>query len=489
MSGSIRFILNGEDITLSSLRPTKTLLDFLRLRRRLTGTKEGCAEGDCGACTVLVGRLIDGGLHYESVNACIRFVGSLHATHVVTVEHLAAQNGTLHPVQQAMVDCHGSQCGFCTPGFVMSLYGLWLSTDRPSRAQIEKSLQGNLCRCTGYEPIIKAAEQVSQKRPSALFDPLEKTRADIIARLWAMQGGDTIEIVDGEDRLIVPGSVAALAKVLADEPKATVVAGSTDVGLWVTKQMRRLNPVVFINHLSDLQKISVEDDGLSIGAGVTYSRAFAVFGEKIPALANLINRIGGEQVRNMGTIGGNIANGSPIGDTPPPLIALGATVKLRSTAGTRSLPLADFFIEYGKQDRRPGEFVEGLFVPYPADDVHFAVYKISKRRDEDISAACGAFYLSLDDAGNVADIRIAFGGMAGTPKRARSVEAELIGKAWTEATAVAARDAFDSDYTPLSDWRASAEYRQLTAKNLLIRFYLETTGAPQELKRFAMAEA
>lgn len=489
MSGSIRFILNGEDITLSSLRPTETLLDFLRLRRRLTGTKEGCAEGDCGACTVLVGRLIDGGLHYESVNACIRFVGSLNATHVVTVEHLAAQNGTLHPVQQAMVDCHGSQCGFCTPGFVMSLYGLWLSTDKPSRAQIEKSLQGNLCRCTGYEPIIKAAEQVSLKRPSALFDPLEKTRADIIARLWAMQGGDTIEIVDGEDRLIVPGSVAALAKVLADEPKATVVAGSTDVGLWVTKQMRRLNPVVFINHLSDLQKISVEDDGLSIGAGVTYSRAFAVIGEKIPALANLINRIGGEQVRNMGTIGGNIANGSPIGDTPPPLIALGATVKLRSTAGTRSLPLEDFFIEYGKQDRRPGEFVEGLFVPYPGDDVHFAVYKISKRRDEDISAACGAFYLSLDDAGNVADIRIAFGGMAGTPKRARSVEAELIGKAWTEATAVAARDAFDSDYTPLSDWRASAEYRQLTAKNLLIRFYLETTGAPQELKRFATAEA
>ncbi|NTJ67475.1 xanthine dehydrogenase small subunit [Agrobacterium rhizogenes] len=489
MSDRIRFILNGEDITLSSLRPTETLLDFLRLQRRLTGTKEGCAEGDCGACTVLVGRLIDGGLQYESVNACIRFIGSLHATHVVTVEHLAAQNGTLHPVQQAMVDCHGSQCGFCTPGFIMSLYGLWLTTEKPSRAQIEKSLQGNLCRCTGYEPIVKAAEQVSQKRPSALFDPLEKTRADIIARLWAMQGGDTIEIAEGEDRLIVPGSVAALAQVLADEPKATVVAGSTDVGLWVTKQMRRLNPVVFINHLTDLQKIVVEDKGLSIGAGVTYSRAFAVIAEKIPAFANLINRIGGEQVRNMGTIGGNIANGSPIGDTPPPLIALGATVKLRSTAGARSLPLEDFFIDYGKQDRHPGEFVEGIFVPYPADDAHFAVYKISKRRDEDISAACGAFHLSLDAAGNVADIRIAFGGMAGTPKRARAVEAELIGKPWTEATVTAARDAFDSDYTPLSDWRASAEYRQLTAKNLLIRFYLETAGAPQELKRFATAEA
>ena len=487
MNDSIRFILNGEDITLSSLRPTETLLDFLRLNRRLTGTKEGCAEGDCGACTVLVGRLIDGGLHYESVNACIRFVGSLHATHVVTVEHLTARNGTLHPVQQALVDCHGSQCGFCTPGFVMSLYGLWLMTEKPSRAQIEKSLQGNLCRCTGYEPIVKAAEKVSQKRPSALFDPLEKTRADIIARLWAMQGGDTIEITEGEDRLIVPGSVAALAQVLADEPTATVVAGSTDVGLWVTKQMRRLNPVVFINHLTDLQKIVVEDNGLTIGAGVTYSRAFAVIGEKIPAFANHINRIGGEQVRNMGTIGGNIANGSPIGDTPP-LIALGATVRLRSTAGTRSLPLEDFFIDYGKQDRHPGEFVESIFVPYPTKGTHFAVYKISKRRDEDISAACGAFHLSLDAAGNVEDIRIAFGGMAGTPKRARTVEAELIGKPWTEVTVMAARDAFDSDYTPLTDWRASAEYRQLTAKNLLIRFYLETSGAPQELKRFATAE-
>ena len=489
MSDSIRFILNGEDITLSSLRPTETLLDFLRLQRRLTGTKEGCAEGDCGACTVLVGRLIDGGLYYESVNACIRFVGSLHATHVVTVEHLAAQNGTLHPVQQAMVDCHGSQCGFCTPGFIMSLYGLWLSTEKPSRAQIEKSLQGNLCRCTGYEPIVKAAEQVSQKRPSALFDPLEKTRADITARLWAMQGGDTIEIAEGADRLIVPGSVAALAQVLADEPKATVVAGSTDVGLWVTKQMRRLNPVVFINHLTDLQRISVEDDGLSIGAGVTYSRAFAVIAEKIPAFANLINRIGGEQVRNMGTIGGNIANGSPIGDTPPPLIALGATLTLRKGKARRTIPLEKFFIDYGKQDRQAGEFVEAVHVPLPAPASRFAIYKITKRRDEDITATLGAFNLTLDASGKVATIRIAFGGMAGTPKRARSVEAELIGKPWTEATVTAARDAFDSDYTPLSDWRASAEYRQLTAKNLLIRFYLETAGAPQELKRFATAEA
>ncbi|KQV30656.1 FAD-binding molybdopterin dehydrogenase [Rhizobium sp. Root1203] len=484
MNDCIRFILNGEDISLRDVRPTETLLDFLRLKRRLTGTKEGCAEGDCGACTVLVGRLIDGKLAYESVNACIRFVGSLNATHVVTIEHLAARDGTLHPVQQAMVDCHGSQCGFCTPGFVMSMYGLWLSNEMPSRADIEKALQGNLCRCTGYEPIVKAAEQVSRARPSAIFDPLERTRSDIVARLWAMKGGDTISIASGGDRLIVPNSEEALARVLAEEPDATIVAGCTDVGLWVTKQMRTLSPVVFINHLPELQSIAAGEGGLTIGAGVTYSRAFDAIARKVPTLGRLIDRIGGEQVRNMGTIGGNIANGSPIGDSPPPLIALGATVKLRSVSGTRMLRLEDFFIDYGKQDRRPGEFVESVFVPYPAEDTQFAVYKITKRRDEDITAVLGAFYLTLDTEGDVNDIRIAFGGMAGTPKRARAVETALMGRPWSEATIEAARDAFDADYQPLSDWRATAEYRRLTAKNLLMRFYLETSGTPAELKRF-----
>ncbi len=484
MNDSIRFILNGEDVTLRDVKPTETLLDFLRLKRRLTGTKEGCAEGDCGACTVLVGRLIDGKLHYESVNACIRFIGSLNATHVVTVEHLAAKDGTLHPVQQAMVDCHGSQCGFCTPGFVMSMYGLWLANSNPDRGEIEKALQGNLCRCTGYEPIVKAAEQVARTRPSALFDPLERTRSDIVARLWAMQGSGTISITSGEDRLLVPGSLEALARILADEPKATIVAGSTDVGLWVTKQMRALNPVVFINHLQELQTITSGEGGITIGAGVTYTRAFETIASKVPTLGRLITRIGGEQVRNMGTIGGNIANGSPIGDSPPPLIALGATVKLRSTEGTRMLRLEDYFIDYGKQDRRPGEFVESLFVPYPAEDTHFAVYKITKRRDEDITAVLGAFYLTLDEQGDVNDVRIAFGGMAGTPKRAPAVENELIGRPWSEETIEAVRDAFDADFQPLSDWRATAAYRQLTAKNLLTRFYLETTGAPAELRRF-----
>ncbi|MCM2403606.1 xanthine dehydrogenase small subunit [Rhizobium sp. S153] len=489
MTDSIRFILNGEDIALSSFEPTETLLDFLRLKRRMTGTKEGCAEGDCGACTVLVGRLVHGKLTYETVNACIRFIGSLNATHVVTVEHLAAADGQLHPVQQAMVDCHGSQCGFCTPGFVMSLYGLWLSNSNPSRAEIERALQGNLCRCTGYEPIVKAAELVSRTRPSSLFDPLERDRASIMARLWNLQTAETITIVKDDRRLIVPGSVAALADILSEEPQATVVAGATDVGLWVTKQMRQINPVVFINHLADLQTVTVDGKGITLGAGVSYAQGFQTLRKEIPAFGRLIERIGGQQVRNMGTIGGNIANGSPIGDTPPALIALGAKVRLRSAAGSRELLLEDFFIDYGKQDRRTGEFVESIFVPRPEADAHYAVYKISKRRDEDISALCGAFHLSLAADGSVSGIRIAFGGMAATPKRARAVEAALFGKPWTQATVTEARDAFDQDYKPLTDWRATADYRQLTAKNLLTRFFLETSGTPQELQRFEREEA
>ena len=488
MTDCIRFILNGEDIALSSVDPTETLLDFLRLKRRLTGTKEGCAEGDCGACTVLVGRLRGGKLCYETVNACIRFVGSLHATHVVTVEHLAAEDGSLHPVQQALVDCHGSQCGFCTPGFVMSLYGLWLSSSNPSRAEIEKALQGNLCRCTGYEPIVKAAEQVAHARPSALFDPLERDRANIMARLWNLQNRDTITVSRDDRRLMVPGTVAALADILAAEPEATIVAGATDVGLWVTKQMRELSPVVFVNHLTELQDIETDETGITLGAGVTYTQASETLGTEIPALGRLIDRIGGQQVRNMGTIGGNIANGSPIGDMPPALIALGATVKLRSASGVRMLPLEEFFIDYGKQDRRAGEFVERIHVPRPEQDNRFAVYKISKRRDEDISALCGAFSLELDDENVVTSIRIAFGGMAATPKRARAVEAALHGRPWTESAIAEARDAFGRDFTPLTDWRATAEYRLLTAKNLLTRFFLETSGTPQELTRFAAGE-
>ena len=480
----IAFILNGEEVVLNTVPPRQTLLDWLRLDRRLTGSKEGCAEGDCGACSVLVGRLVGGRLVYESVNACIRFMGSLHGTHVVTVEHLKGEDGKLHPVQQALVDCHGSQCGFCTPGFVMSLYGLWLTNSSPSREEIEVALQGNLCRCTGYEPIVKAAEAAARIRPADVFDPIEATRARMTARLAEIAALGPIRIRHGEDAFYVPASVADLADIIAAHPHATIVAGSTDVGLWVTKQMRAINPVVFINGLAGLQAIDVGPHGMTIGAGVTYSQALDALAESYPGMGRLVTRIGGAQVRNMGTIGGNIANGSPIGDMPPALIALGAELTLRSREGTRSMRLEDFFIAYGKQDRERHEFVENVFVPSLPAGALFAAHKISKRRDEDITAVLGAFYLMLD-GDRVADIRLAYGGMAGTPKRAAKVEAALLGKTWSEGNVRAAMALLGEDFSPLTDWRASADYRLMTAKNLIFRFYLESLGEAAELRRFA----
>jgi xanthine dehydrogenase small subunit len=480
----IEFILNGEEVALTRVPPRQTLLDWLRLDKRLTGSKEGCAEGDCGACTVLVGRLVEGELVYESVNACIRFIGSLHATHVVTVEHLKGKDGKLHPVQQALVDCHGSQCGFCTPGFVMSLYGLWLGDSNPSRARIEEALQGNLCRCTGYEPIVKAAEMAARLRPADIFDPIEATRERVKARLSELALAGPIRMADGTDELYVPSTTGELAEIMAIHPHATIVAGATDVGLWVTKQMRPINPVVFINGLTALQTISTGPEAIRIGAGVTYSQALAVLAERYPALGRLIPRIGGEQVRNAGTIGGNIANGSPIGDTPPALIALGAEIALRSREGLRNVALEDFFIEYGRQDRQRHEFVESITVPTLAEGAHFSVYKITKRRDEDITAVLGAFLVRLE-GGIVTEARLAFGGMAGTPKRAANAEAALVGKPLSEATIRSAMAALDGDFQPLSDWRATSDYRMMVARNLLLRFYLEGQGEDAELVRFS----
>lgn len=484
----IRFLLNGTRVALSDVRPDRTLLDYLRLERRLTGTKEGCAEGDCGACTVLVGRLSGGNLVYESVNACIRFLASLDGCHVVTVEHLKRPDGSLHPVQQALVDFHGSQCGFCTPGFVMALYALWMRDPAPSDRAIEKALQGNLCRCTGYEPIVRAARAISSYGDAAA-DPLAVEREAVISALKAMKDGGRVEIGEGRQRLVIPASVHDLAAVLEAEPKATIVAGSTDVGLWVTKFMREIAPVVFIGGLEELRSISEKDGTLTIGAGVSYSDAYALLASRIPAFGGLIDRIGGEQVRNMGTIGGNIANGSPIGDTPPPLIALGATLTLRKGNSRRTIPLEDFFIAYGKQDRQPGEFVEAVHVPLPGADTRFAVWKVSKRRDEDITTVLGAFALKTAADGTVASARIAYGGMAATPKRALAVETALTGKPWTMETVEQALPAYERDFAPITDMRASAEYRMLAAKNLLKRFFLEATeaGGPLHLTRYEAA--
>ncbi|RDE09082.1 xanthine dehydrogenase small subunit [Pelagibacterium lacus] len=481
---AIRFYLNDNLVELDRLEPDRTLLDFLRLDRALRGTKEGCAEGDCGACTVLIGRKSDDNVRYAPANACIVLVSMLDGAHVVSIEHLKGRDGALHPVQQAMVDTHGSQCGFCTPGFVMSLYALWLTRPDPSVAEIETALQGNLCRCTGYAPIVRAA-QAASRYGSASEDALNAGRAAMAARLDALCDGRRVVVAGERGLSIVPADVDDLAAVLEEMPEATIVAGATDVGLWVTKFMRDIAPVVLVGHL--LEEIAVADGRIVFGAGVSYRRAFETIAAHIPQMGELFNRIGGAQVRAMGTIGGNIANGSPIGDTPPPLIALGAEITLRKGGARRVVRLEDFFIAYGKQDREKGEFVESVAVPLPGPEDLFGVYKVTKRRDEDITATLGAFRVRLAD-GAVAEAVIAYGGMAATPKRAGAVEAALVGRPWTLESVEMAMERFGEDFQPLSDWRASAEYRMLAAKNLLKRFYIESVEGPSRIVRHEMAE-
>tara|TARA_R110002051_G_scaffold147150_4_gene219922 strand:- start:10053 stop:11510 length:1458 start_codon:yes stop_codon:yes gene_type:complete len=480
---AICFYLNDNLVELDTLEPDRTLLDFLRLDRVLRGTKEGCAEGDCGACTVIVGRKSGGVVRYLPANACIMLVSMLDGAHVVTVEHLKGADGNLHPVQQAMVDYHGSQCGFCTPGFVMSLYGLWLANPNPSVPEIEKALQGNLCRCTGYAPIVRAAQAVSNYG-SVLEDALNKERGEILANLTELEDGRRVVVEGTRGKTIIPADVDDLAAVLEAMPEATIVAGATDVGLWVTKFMREIAPVVIIGHL--MGEVSVEDGRIVFGAGVSYAKAYEIIAVHIPQMVELFDRIGGAQVRAMGTIGGNIANGSPIGDTPPPLIALGAEVTLRRGGVRRVVKLEDFFIAYGKQDREKGEFVESVSVPVPGTDELFGVHKVTKRRDEDITATLGAFRVKIAD-GVVATAVIAYGGMAATPKRAKAIEAALIGKPWTLETVEAALGKFEEDFQPLTDWRASADYRMLAAKNLLKRFYFETVEGPSHIVRHEVA--
>lgn len=479
MTPALRFLLNGRPVELTAVGASDTLLDFLRIDRRLTGTKEGCAEGDCGACTVLVGRPGDDGLVYEPVNACIRFLASCHGCHVVTVEHLRGPDGGLHPVQAAMVDHHGSQCGFCTPGIVMALYGLWMSNPDAGVAEIETALQGNICRCTGYEPIVKAALAAGRAGGQAM-DALAVERDTVLAALRDMRRG-RVELSKGGERAIIPADADDLAAVLEAEPRATIVAGATDVGLWVTKFLRDISPAVFIGHL--MKSKSVENGEICLGAGVTYSEAAPLIRRYVPAAHEYWLRIGGWQVRNMGTIGANIANGSPIGDTPPLLIALGARIVLRKGAARREVALEDFFIEYGKQDRAPGEFVEEVIIP-TRPQAKIAAYKISKRRDSDITAVAAGFCLTVYND-TITDARIAFGGMAGTPKRATGAEAALRGQPFAAETFDAAARAVADDFQPLSDWRASADYRRTVAANLFRRFWLEQSepGLPVRLSQ------
>ena len=471
MPPGIRFILDGKVRELDGVDPTLTVLDWLRGPERRCGSKEGCREGDCGACTVVLAELHRGELRYRAVNACILFVPALDGKALLTVESLSAPGEALHPVQQALVDCHASQCGFCTPGFVMSLLALHESEPAPSRTRIDEVLAGNLCRCTGYRPIVAAAGQACGRGDRG---DLAAHQAVLAAQIRGIARSGTLELRHGKRRLFAPRTADALAELVLRHPGAHLVAGGTDVGLWVTKQHRDLDTLVHLGGVEELAEATVTGTHVEIGAAATYTDVLAAVSGVIPALASLVRRIGSQQIRNAGTLVGNVANASPIGDTLPALLALGASAVRRWGAARREIPLDEFFLGYRKTALGPGEFVERVRIPLPAEGVRFATYKVSKRFDQDISAVCGAFALWLVD-GRVKDARLCYGGMAAIPKRARACEAALSGRAWNEATVASVLPLLDAEFTPLSDMRASAGYRRLVARNLLRKFQAEGT--------------
>jgi len=482
MRRTIRFIRKGRLVEIADVAPTTLLLDHLRETEGARGTKEGCREGDCGACTVAVGRLREGRLIYEPVNACIQLLGQVDGCEVVTVEDLAEDDGGLHPVQEAMVEHHGSQCGFCTPGFVMSLFTLFHATrEEVGRDEVNDWIAGNLCRCTGYRPIVDAAVAASTR---SRRDRFAVHSGDTAGLLSFLADNDDLFVGDEERFIAAPATVERLAALYERHPDATIVSGATDVGLWITKQMRDLPKIILTGRARGFDQIADTGQELVIGAGATYAQAEPYLQALDPDLGELLRRIGSKQVRSVGTIGGNVANGSPIGDTPPVLIALDATLELRKGKEERSMRIESFFIDYGKQDRERGELVTGIVIPKLARNQIFRCYKVSKRFDQDISSVMGAFRFTTGEDGAITEARIAFGGMAATPRRAKRAESALTGaqlrdsRAWARAFA-ALRD----DFSPLDDHRASARYRTETAHALLGKALIEAAGTASSRTR------
>jgi xanthine dehydrogenase small subunit len=448
MRPTLEFVLNGERVSLEE-DAGRTVLTWLRERRGLVGTKEGCAEGDCGACTAVVADLHEGKVRYRPVNTCILCVGALDGKELVTVDGLRAlYNGALHPVQKAMVDCHGSQCGFCTPGFVMALYAHYKG-DR--RLPLADAIAGNLCRCTGYRPILEAgakAPALADRELERAEDEARRKRLASLPRDGARVGG-----------FFAPTTVAELASFLGQHPDATILAGGTDVGLMITKQHRDLGHIAFVGKVAELKALKESSDALEVGAAVTYDEAYGALAGIHPDIGELLRRLGAVQVRAAGTLAGNIGNASPIGDSMPVLLALGASLTLQKGSETRQVTLDEFYTGYRKTVLKPGEFIRSVRVPKLPAGARFNAYKVSKRLDQDISAVCGAFYVD----GNA--VRFGFGGMAATPARARKAEA-----AWGKGIEAACA-ALAEDFKPLTDQRASSWYRLTAAQNLLRKFH------------------
>ena len=464
----IRFLLDGELIEIRDVDPTRTVLQFLREDLRRKGTKEGCAEGDCGACTVVIAELNHSGdnVTLKAINSCIQFLPTLDGKELITVESLASGD-QLHPVQSAMVRNHGSQCGFCTPGFVMSLYALYETNPNPGRQDIDDALAGNLCRCTGYRPIIAAANE--------MYAEVAAPAADRVAALKDIQRDQALSIEHDGRRFFAPANSSELAALLTQYPEATLLAGGTDVGLWVTKRHRELETVIYTGRVSELLDVSVGDTYIDIGGAATLTDAIPVIVRHYPGLTEMFRRFASPPIRNAGTLGGNVANGSPIGDSMPALLVLDATLALRLGAAEREVAINDFYHDYMKNDLQPGEFVARIRIPLPADDAIVSSQKWSKRFDQDISAVCTAYRLVIK-AGKVSSFRMACGGLAATVRRATKTEASITARPWTRETIEAACEKLAQDFAPISDMRASADIRLLAVQNLLRRFFAETAN-------------
>ena len=466
----LQFTLNGEMREVSGVSPTMTVLDYLRENASLTGTKEGCAEGDCGACTIVLAETVDGKPDYKAVNACLLMVPQLDGKHVFTVEGLSASDDLLDPVQDAMVKTDGTQCGFCTPGIVMSLFALRQSEADVTEGEIHDTLAGNLCRCTGYRPIVDAAREACTAAPDG-------------TAVETLSTND--EYQEGDQSFYAPKTIAEMAKLYAAIPDANLLGGGTDLGILVSKEREVLSTVIHTGRVAELLEINETDNEITFGAAVTYSAALPYIERLYPSFATLITRIGSVQIRNAGTIGGNIGNASPIGDTPPCLIALEATLVLYSEAGERELPIEEFFLDYRKTDLKAGEFIKAIRIPKLSKTQEFRSYKISKRYDQDISAVVGAYRIELK-GDTVSDARIAYGGMAAIPKRGVACEAALTGNIWDLATAMTMLGVIQEDYQPISDHRASKEYRLQVAGNLFQRLYHDLCGADEALEVVAV---
>jgi xanthine dehydrogenase small subunit len=471
MTDTLAFVWRGETVSLANIPATRTLLQLLREDLNHSATKEGCNEGDCGACTVVLGEKRGQQIHYSAVNSCIRLARSIHGMALWTAADLAQSDGTPHPVQQALQQCHASQCGFCTPGFAMSLFGMYQTLvlkDQPvTRAQAQEALSGNLCRCTGYRPILDAAQQMASL-PKVTIDEVKLLQQlELLAQL--NQG------LEADFSYNAPASLDALLAARAAHPGAQIVAGCTDVGLWVNKLHMDFAQVLDVSRVAELRRIEVQTTHTKIGAAVTLTDAFAALASSRPQLHGFFNRFAGLPVRNSGTLGGNIANGSPIGDSMPLLIALRASVVLASVRGQRELPLENLYTGYRKNIIASDEVLAYVRVPQPQANEHMQAYKVSKRFEDDISAVCLAVNLQVE-GGKITHASIGAGGVAATPVRALQTEAALIGQAWAQETVAKAMDVLKAEFTPISDMRASAAYRREVLGNLLQRFWLEASG-------------